>query len=117
MVVDKYVNVISCNKSGTSDYYIVTFEFYNNLNTDDASFIDFYVYTWTIHQKNLSVNCVQKLPAESLGTTSGGVLEFNANGETFLSINDSYMCDLYGSIQQFDAKFFYDNLEFITNNI
>jgi hypothetical protein len=117
MVIDKYVNSISCNKSGTSDYYIVSFEVYNNLNTDDASFMDYYIYTWTIHQKNLSVNCVQKLPAESLGITSGGLLEFNANGETFLAINDSYMFEFSSTVQQFDAKYVYDNLQFITNNI
>ena len=116
MVIARYlININSGAFNANPNFIETTIEYYNDI-TDGGSFLDQYATKYLTHKNNLSINCIQKTPAETIGTTSGGVLEFNANGETFLSINDSYMMENGGIIQQFDAKLTYDNLQFITIN-
>lgn len=115
MIIPNYLNNLYCEIAFGTDFTEIGLEILTNVNTVDSSYTDQYFTRYIVHKNNLSVNCIQKIPPEAGGTTSGGVLEFNANGETFLSINDSYMIDLSG-IQQFDAKYYYDGLQFITNN-
>lgn len=116
MIIDKYLNNLYCDLTGGTDFTEIGLEIWTNVNTVDSSYTDQYFTRYIVHKNNLSVNCIQKTPPEAGGITSGGVLEFNANGETFLSINDSYIVDFGGITQQFDAKYYYDGLQFITNN-